>query len=63
MGAPSGCYFALVECHARHTAELQARSKKPMYMHDWAKKLDDFLRILTGANSATRKRNRDAMQD
>jgi hypothetical protein len=32
-------------------------------MHDWAKKLDDFLRILTGANSATRKRNRDAMQD
>lgn len=26
-------------------AELQARSKKPMYMHDWAKKLDDFLRV------------------
>jgi hypothetical protein len=26
-------------------AELQARSKKVMYMRDWAKKLDDFLRV------------------
>jgi len=26
-------------------AELQARSRKPMYMRDWVAKLDDFLRI------------------
>ncbi|MDL5051997.1 virulence RhuM family protein [Oscillatoria laete-virens NRMC-F 0139] len=26
-------------------AELQARSRKPMYMRDWISKLDDFLRI------------------
>jgi len=26
-------------------AELQARSRKPMYMRDWITKLDDFLRI------------------
>jgi hypothetical protein len=26
-------------------AELQARSRKPMYMRDWIAKLDDFLRI------------------
>lgn len=26
-------------------AELQALSRKPMYMHDWIAKLDDFLRL------------------
>jgi hypothetical protein len=26
-------------------AEFQARQRKPMYMRDWAKKLDDFLRL------------------
>ncbi|MFR9543136.1 MAG: virulence RhuM family protein [Rikenellaceae bacterium] len=26
-------------------AELQARGKRPMYMQDWLKKLDDFLKI------------------
>jgi hypothetical protein len=26
-------------------AELQARSRKPMYMRDWIAKLDDFLRV------------------
>lgn len=26
-------------------AELQARTRKEMYMRDWAKKLDDFLRV------------------
>jgi hypothetical protein len=26
-------------------AELQAKSRKPMYMQDWIKKLDDFLQI------------------
>jgi hypothetical protein len=26
-------------------AELQARNRKPMYMHDWITKLDDFLRL------------------
>jgi hypothetical protein len=25
--------------------ELQARSRKPMTMHDWIVKLDDFLRL------------------
>jgi len=25
--------------------ELQARSRKPMYMRDWIAKLDDFLRL------------------
>jgi hypothetical protein len=27
------------------TAEFQARTKKKMHMRDWAKKLDDFLRL------------------
>jgi hypothetical protein len=26
-------------------AELQARSRRPMYMRDWIAKLDDFLRL------------------
>lgn len=26
-------------------AELQARTRKPMYMRDWARKLDDFLKV------------------
>ncbi len=26
-------------------AELQAKSRKPMYMEDWIKKLDDFLKV------------------
>jgi hypothetical protein len=26
-------------------AELQARSRRPMYMRDWVAKLDDFLRL------------------
>jgi hypothetical protein len=26
-------------------AEFQARQRKPMYMRDWIKKLDDFLRL------------------
>lgn len=26
-------------------AELQARQKKPMYMNDWARKLNDFLEL------------------
>ena len=26
-------------------AELQALNRKPMYMHDWITKLDDFLKI------------------
>ncbi len=26
-------------------AELQARQRKPMYMHDWIRKLDDFLKL------------------
>lgn len=26
-------------------AELQARTRKTMYMRDWARKLDDFLRV------------------
>ena len=26
-------------------AEFQARTRKEMYMRDWAKKLDDFLRV------------------
>jgi hypothetical protein len=26
-------------------AEFQARQRKPMYMRDWMKKLDDFLRL------------------
>ena len=39
-------------------AELQARNRKPMYMRDWVRKLDDFLRlserdILTHAGKIT----------
>ncbi len=39
-------------------AELQAQSRKPMYMKDWIKKLDDFLAIserdiLTGAGKVS----------
>jgi hypothetical protein len=26
-------------------AELQARNRRPMYMHNWIAKLDDFLRL------------------
>jgi hypothetical protein len=41
-------------------AELQARQRKPMYMTDWANKLDDFLKlndreILKGAGKVSRK--------
>jgi hypothetical protein len=40
-------------------AELQARSRKPMYMKDWAAKMDDFLKlsdrdVLTHAGSISR---------
>jgi hypothetical protein len=34
-------------------AELQARSRTPMYMKDWIKKLDEFLR-LSGRDVLTR---------
>jgi hypothetical protein len=33
-------------------AELQARSRKPMYMRDWILKLDDFIRLAPAYASA-----------
>ena len=38
-------------------AEFQARTRKVMYMRDWVKKLDDFLRVNDRANSARIREN------